>query len=236
MPADLVPHEAIPALAAGVTMEMLKVLRRIQHEGVILNSADLDQQTAAGLQKLAERGLVDPVYDGPTDRPPYMWVSNGNGSRVLSYKTGIRSGPYYEIPSTELAAWLEQQGIERWWNVDGDSLLTGSLTFPCPGDELAETLRAINRPLLIQAKKDDTGAVGQLIGADKLNEVVAYLADTIHVIGPAQAPPWGSDRLLYLCWKGSPDEWLLIEDSETTEQMRAEERATTTEIARVKKE
>ena len=43
----------------------------------------------------------------------------------------ILNGPYYEVPSSELAAWLEQQGKDRWWNVDGDPLLTGEMPFPC---------------------------------------------------------------------------------------------------------
>ncbi len=236
MPADLVPHEAIPALAASVTPEMVKVLRRIQREGFIVNNADLDPQTSAILHQLAERGLVDPGYAGSTHEPPYMWVSNGNGSRVLSYKTGIRAGPHYEILSPELADWLERQGAELWWTVDGDPLLTGKLTFPCPADELAAALRAINRPLLVQAKMGDEGAVGQSIEANKLDEVVGRLADTIHPIGQAQPVPWGGDRLFYLCWKGAPHEWLLTEDSETAEQMRAIEKATATDIARVKKE
>jgi hypothetical protein len=226
MPADLVPHEAIPALAASVTPEMLEILRRIQREGFILNGADVDQQTAGVLQQLVERGLVDPGYDGSPEGPPSLWVSNGNGSRVLSYKTGIRSGPHYEIPSAELATWLERQGVERWWNVDGDPLLTGRLTFPCPADELAAALRTINRSLLVQVKKDDVDATGQRIGVEEVDAVVRPVADSFYQIAPEQRPPWGDDRLLYLCWKGSPHEWLLTEDSETTEEMRLADRAT----------
>jgi hypothetical protein len=236
MPAALVPQEEIPALAAKVTPDMLKVLQRIQREGFILNGTAVDEQTATALQTLADLGLVDPGYEGPPMGEPSIWVSNGNGSRLLSYKTGIRSGPHYEISSAALATWLEQQGPERWWNVDGDPLLTGRLTFPCPTDELAGELQKINRPLLVQAHKDDTLATGQPIGADKLKDVVVSVAESIPRLGPGPMPPWGSDRLLYLCWKSSPYEWLLTEDSETAEQMRALDEAAAAETARLTKE
>ena len=57
---------------------------------------------------------------------------------------GIPDEPYYTVPAGELAAWIEQQGDDTWWNVDGDSILTGILSFPSPGDELAAELRRIN--------------------------------------------------------------------------------------------
>jgi len=234
MPADLVPHAAIPDLAARVSSEMLEVLGRIQKAEFIMNGEDVDARTAEGLDRLAELGLVDPGYAGDERRSPYMWVSNANGSRVLSYRTGIRGGPHYEVPSIELAAWLEGQGKERWWNVDGDPLLTGRLTFPCPAARLAAELKKINRPLLVQARKGDAGAKGQPIDAAKLGDVVSLLAEDVHTTG--QAPPWANDRVMYLCWKGSPHEWLLEEDGEATAQMQVEERAHARDRAQVKKE
>src|SRR5438094_670211 len=39
----------------------------------------------------------------------------------------LRDEPHNKIASSELAAWLEQQGTDRWWTVDGDPLLTGRL-------------------------------------------------------------------------------------------------------------
>jgi hypothetical protein len=136
--------------------------------------------------------------------------------------SGINSGPHYVISSSELGAWIAEQGTDRWWYVDGDPLLTGRLSFPCPGDELAEDLRKLDRPLLVQAKKDDTAAKGQAIKKGKLDELVSRFADNLHVTETGKMPAWAEDRFLYLCWKGSPQEWLLAEDSETTEQMRAD--------------
>jgi hypothetical protein len=234
MPADLVPHAAIPALAARVSPEMLEVLRRIQKAEFILNSEDVDEKTAEALRRLAELGLVDAGYAGGERVSPSMWVSNANGSRVLSYMTGIRGGPYYEVPAGELAAWLEGQGKDRWWNVDGDPLLTGRLTFPCPVGHLAAELKKINRPLLVQARKGDAAAKGQVIDAANLGNAVGVLAENLHTTG--QAPPSANDRILYLCWKGSLYEWLLEEDSEAAAQMQAEAGAHARRHAQVKKE
>jgi hypothetical protein len=85
MPADLVPNEAIPLLAARVSPEMFKVLWRLQQAGFILNGRDVDQETADTLQRLTALGLVDPSYDGPTNGKPLIWVSDHNGERVLRY-------------------------------------------------------------------------------------------------------------------------------------------------------
>lgn len=215
MPAILVPHAAIPELAGRVTQDMLKVLRRIQKADFIPNRADLDPALAEILHQLTELGLVDPGYEGDTSGPPILWLANGNGSRVLTYKTGIRGGPHYELPSAELAAWLEQQGPDRWWSVDGDSLLTGRMTFPCPARSLAAELRKIGRHLLVQAKRDDGEASGQVITRDRIDALTDKFADNMHSIGDGELPSGSEDRILYLCWKGSIEEWLLSEDSET---------------------
>src|SRR5438094_4167460 len=219
MPTILVPHSVIPELAGRVTPDMLKVLRHIQKADFIMNSADLDPALAEILHQLTELGLVDPGYGGDTSGPPYIWVANGNGSRVLTYKTGIRGGPHYELPSAELAAWLEEQGPDRWWSADGDSLLTGRMTFPCPARSLAAELRNVGRPLLVQAKKDDASAKGQVISKDKIEAVTDTFANNIHMIRGGEKPSGSEDRILYLCWKGSTEEWLLSEDSETTALM-----------------
>lgn len=132
----------------------------------------------------------------------------------------IPAGRHYEVPSPELAKWLETQGAEHWWNVDGDPLLTGRLAFPCPADELASELRNVDRPLLIQAPSDDLEAKGQSIDESKIGALVDRFAANLQISGPL--PKWATDRLLYLCWKGSPIEWLLSEDSVTANQFRVE--------------
>ncbi|HYT87075.1 MAG TPA: hypothetical protein VEL76_00015 [Gemmataceae bacterium] len=86
MPAKLVPNEAIPELAAQIdSATMLRVLRRLKQRGFLQNGAAVDADTAAALKRLAELGLVDPGYAGPTEGEPFIWVSNHNGERVLKH-------------------------------------------------------------------------------------------------------------------------------------------------------
>jgi hypothetical protein len=132
----------------------------------------------------------------------------------------IIQGPHYEIPARELAQWLEEHGGPSWWSVDGDPLLTGRLSFPCPVDELAAELRAIGKPLLIQAPAGDGNAPGKILTADEFNNVVSSLQDNVPNAG--SCPVWGNDRILSLCWKGLPHEWLLLEDSVTAKQIEAD--------------
>jgi hypothetical protein len=135
----------------------------------------------------------------------------------------IRSEPHFEVPSVELAAWIERQGTAVWWNVDGDPLLTDRLAFPCPGDELAEALRRMNRPLLIQDPKKREDAQGQAISAAELDSVADVLGNNLQYQG--EKPFWADDRIFYCCWKGSEDEWLLAEDRETSRSSEQDESA-----------
>jgi hypothetical protein len=91
MPAELVSNEAIPNLAARIdSPAMLRVLRHLQTTGFILNGDDVGPDTAGILQRLTDLGLVDAGYNGETAAKPFLWTSNGNGSRVLRY---IEVGP-----------------------------------------------------------------------------------------------------------------------------------------------
>ncbi|MFO0929604.1 MAG: hypothetical protein U0736_21670, partial [Gemmataceae bacterium] len=73
----------------------------------------------------------------------------------------IRAEPHVTVSSAALAEWLERQGVDRWWTVDGDPLLTGRLSFPCPADELAAELRRVNRTLLVQDRRQPPLGRGQ---------------------------------------------------------------------------
>ena len=130
----------------------------------------------------------------------------------------LRDEPHFTIASTELADWLEGQGTDRWWNVDGDPLLTGRLSFPCPADELAEELRRLNQTLLIQDRRKPPLGQGERITAGDLDALVTRLGDNLETNGPRSA--WARNRLFYLCWQDRADEWLLVEDEETTERSR----------------
>jgi hypothetical protein len=124
----------------------------------------------------------------------------------------IQDESHYELPASALANWIERQGADRWWSVDGEPLLTGLIPFPCPGDELAAELRRIDRPLLVFDRSRNPKAMGQVIGEGKVDELVDRLGDDVTT----------SNRLLYLSWKGSDEDRLLVEDRETTESAREE--------------
>src|SRR6266436_4878939 len=100
----------------------------------------------------------------------------------------IKAGPHYELASSELAMWLENQGAKSWWSVDGDPLLTGRLSFPCPAEELAAELRDIGRTLLVQAQPGDSEAKGQSIDSTKFGAVAARWSANIQSSGPL--PDW----------------------------------------------
>jgi hypothetical protein len=123
----------------------------------------------------------------------------------------IQEEPHYELPSTELAKWIEHQGLDRWWNVDGDSLLPIRLSLPCPADELVAELRFLNRPLLVADKDKNPGAEGQRVSAKDLDQLVDHWS---RLEGPNSV----YDRHFYLCWKNKPkEEWLLLEDLQAME-------------------
>ncbi len=135
----------------------------------------------------------------------------------------IQSEPHFEVPAAELAVWIEKQGTAVWWNVDGDPLLTDLVAFPCPGDEFAEAIRRVNRPLLIQDPKKRQDAKGQVIGVAELDSVADRLGNNVQYKG--EKPLWADDRIFYCCWKDSVNEWLLTEDRETSKSNELDELA-----------
>ena len=137
----------------------------------------------------------------------------------------IASGPHVELRSSELAAWIEKQGLNRWWNVDGDHVLTSTIAFPCPGDELANELRRINRPLLLPVSPQAALPPGSEIKRQDIDKFIDHLGSAIHHTNERR-PAWLNNRLLYLSWKGSKSDWLLVEDVETTEMYKEDQQKT----------
>src|SRR5580692_8967189 len=131
----------------------------------------------------------------------------------------IQQQPHYVIAASELAVWVEQQGDNTWWAIDGDTYLSSRVPTPCRGDELANVLRRSKRDLLILSR-ESTGN-GQTITHNDLDRVVDHLGNNIHLIDPSlPKPSWANDRCFWLCWKGEKTEWLLTEDSAATEAFR----------------
>jgi hypothetical protein len=133
----------------------------------------------------------------------------------------IRDEPHFEVTSADLASWIERQG-DLWWTVDGDRVLGGRLSLPCPGDELANELRRLDRPLLVQDLRPQSKGKGEVIGVDDLEGLATRVGSHVLMLPGEGKQAWTQDRMFYLSWKGSDDEWLLIEDHETTESNRAD--------------
>jgi hypothetical protein len=130
--------------------------------------------------------------------------------------------PHYQVASSELADWLERQGTDIWWCVDGDPFLSGRISFPCPADELAAVLRRINRPLLVRDRSNAPTARGQQIIAQELDRLVDRMENDVPMPIPGPRPAWADDRVFYLAWLDRGDEWMLYEDGETTAVYRRE--------------
>ena len=117
--------------------------------------------------------------------------------------SGILDLPHYRLSSSELARWLVAQPDESWWSVDGDPFLMERLRFPCPGAELADVLRGIDKPLLLLDARSRPRASGETIRAESIDEVAD--ADQSH-----------DERVLQFYWESAPNGgWLLCEDLES---------------------
>jgi hypothetical protein len=135
----------------------------------------------------------------------------------------IRDEPHYRISSSELAAWLEAQGEDIWWNVDGDdALLSGRLRLPAPADELAAKLRKINRTLLVEDQRDTPCGRGETITARDLDGLVTRLGDNI-ILRKGPRPLWMSNRTFALAWEGLDDEWWMLNEDQWLTQAERED-------------
>lgn len=129
-------------------------------------------------------------------------------------------GTSHSISAAELADWIEKQGTERWWTVDGDPVLMGRLSLPCPGDELAHEIRAVNLPLVVFAETNEVTS-NEPLDADTLGSFVRTWGGVSPVGNEGSSQP--GERIIVLAWQRSPDsEWLLWEDLETTASEAAE--------------
>lgn len=135
---------------------------------------------------------------------------------------GIRNKPHFRITTGELATWLENQGPDRWWTVDGDPFLAERVELPAPADELAAAFRQLNRTLLLADHSQERAAIGEQIDHTRLEQ----LTKDFGTGGAANVgqPSWQRDGELALCWEDDADDdgWLLYEDEETSEMYRRE--------------
>lgn len=113
-----------------------------------------------------------------------------------------KQGSYLEIAAQELAKWLCDDP-DIYWTVDGDPVLSGILSFPCPGNELADALHRIDKPLLVLDREEHFQGRGKPVSSSNLDSLVEEKELDA--------------RVLQFRWKDSDIEWILIEDEETSE-------------------
>src|SRR6266436_6780762 len=108
-------------------------------------------------------------------------------------RLGIRLSPQ------ELGAWLDRQGSDRWWLVDGDPLLTSLVSFPCTGDEIAAVLRRIDKPLFLLSRNAAQPGESTELGIEDIDRF-AFL------------DPFRDERMFRLRWDSIPpgQEWMLL--------------------------
>ena len=120
---------------------------------------------------------------------------------------GTQQSSYFPVAAEELAKWLERDP-DLYWSVDGDRRLGGMVNFPCPGDELAKTLRKIGQRLLVLRRGEGSVVPDRSVAMAELDELV-------------ETEELGT-RVLQFRWEDSDAEWLLIEDKETSESTARE--------------
>jgi hypothetical protein len=134
----------------------------------------------------------------------------------------VRDEPHYRIASSELADWLEAQGEDIWWTVDGEYLLGDRLPLPAPADELAPLLRKINRTLLVADQRDTPIGRGETITAQDLDGLVKRLGDNI-ILRKGPRPLWMSNRTFALVWEGLDDAWWMLKEDQWMTQVERED-------------
>jgi hypothetical protein len=114
------------------------------------------------------------------------------------------------LSTQELGDWLDRQGPDRWWLIDGDPLLTSLVSFPCTGDEIAIVLRKINKSLFLLPRD----------AADP-SELTSLTIDDIDRF--AFLDPFRNERMFRFRWDSTPpgQEWMLLEDKKSAELARS---------------
>lgn len=108
---------------------------------------------------------------------------------------------YHQVPVGELSAWLRTQK-DSWWSVDGDTILTRRLSFPCPSQKLAAAL-------------DRQAGTVQVLDAEAKFPGPKLTAGELETLASD-----GEGRVLQLRWTEDGRDWLLVEDREAAELSR----------------
>lgn len=96
---------------------MRRVLELLRDRGFILSGPNLEHTTIALLKRLTDLGLVDPGYSGQSNGDPFIWVSNGNGARILKHFEKNSEKPSLQLTihpraETALTSLTEKEQVE----------------------------------------------------------------------------------------------------------------------------
>ncbi len=114
----------------------------------------------------------------------------------------------FQISASQLADWIEEKGLDKYWIVDSDRVLNGDLGSPCPADELGGKLRRIGKALVVEPPV--------VLDPQIIDPLSPTFLDSLceeEELGVA---------VLQLRWGDSEVLWLLYEDEETSESVRRE--------------
>jgi hypothetical protein len=112
---------------------------------------------------------------------------------------------HYDIDVGELAAWLEAQGRDRLWAIDGEHDIAGEISVPCTAEDLAQALRRHAGTVRVYASPENEPA-GPL-NRQNLESVAEHDGDA---------------RAFRLAWtdgESAGDSWDLVEDTIAAESM-----------------
>ncbi len=111
----------------------------------------------------------------------------------------------FRMSPARLADWLEAQGPDLWWTVDGDDLLLGTITLPTTADRLAARLRMVNKTLIVLDPLD--------LQPGPLDPTTIDLNEIADKDNPRH------ERIFCMRWDDPkyPGEWLLCEDKYSAE-------------------
>jgi hypothetical protein len=113
--------------------------------------------------------------------------------------------PHATLAAADVADWVERQGPDSWWTVDGDPWLTSYVSFPCPCDVLVKWLRRRADRRLVVLGDPGEAEPEAVLDALVFNDEVG-------------------SRVLAMRWEGAPvtEVWELYEDLDA--EARAAER------------
>jgi hypothetical protein len=114
----------------------------------------------------------------------------------------------YSADVADLAAWIESKGPTRWWTVDGEYELSGELSLPTSGPELAAALRKRGGRITVEAASELPA--GEHLTPENFDQVASR-----DEFGYVVTVRWLDEGR-------QPEAWDIVEDTLTSDLVRAD--------------